>query len=100
MTRPTDIPALTAAPANALLVWTDNLNIFTQLPGPDGRPVVIRYPMTTSGLSQVLGIIRTKSFDGAAEGRWYESGHHLPGPGTPAQRENAREVLRRMGMIG
>jgi len=97
---PSDTAALTAAPANALLIWTDNLSLYTQLPGPDGRPIVIRYPLTTAGLSQVLGIIRTRAYDSAAEGRWYGSGSNIPpGPGTPAQRENAREVLKRMGML-
>jgi hypothetical protein len=95
----TDSPARTAAPPNALLIWTDNLSLFTQLPGPNGLPVVIRYPLTATGLSSVLGIIRTRTYDSAAEGRWSEAISKSVGPGTPAQRENAREVLKRMGMI-
>lgn len=97
---PTDSPTRTAAPANALLIWTDNLSIFTQLPGPGGLPGVLRYPLTTAGLSSTLGLIRTRAYDGRGPG----PGHSIPDPpnqpGTPAQRKNAREVLRRLGVIG
>ena len=92
------ITARTAAPANALLVWTDNLNIFTQLPGPGGLPVVIRYPLTNAGLSSCIGLIRTRAYDGGD--RQYTPPEPPNQPGTPAQRENAREVLRRLGLLG
>lgn len=91
-------PARTAAPPSALLLWTDNLSLYVQLPGPDALPVVIRYPLTTAGLSSAIGLIRTRAYDGGD--RPYTP-PQLPNlPGTPAQRENAREVLRRLGVIG
>jgi len=91
-------PALSARPANALPIWTDGRSLYTELPGPDSRPVIIRYPLTTSGLSSALGLIRSRTYD--------YSGHaHIPHeptnqPGTPAQRDNARAILRRMGLLG
>lgn len=94
---PTDSPARTAAPANALLLWTDNLSLFTQLPGPGGLPIVIRYPLTTSGLSSALGLIRTRAYDGLDH--TYTPSETPNQPGTPAQRENAREVMKRLGII-
>lgn len=93
-----DHPALTAAPPNALLIWTDGLSIFTQLPGPGGLPMVIRNPLTTPGLSSTLGLIRTRALDCSAQ--TYTPPEPANQPGTHAQRENARDILRRRGMIG
>lgn len=90
--------ASTAAPRNALLIWTDNLSLYVQLPGPGGLPTVIRYPITTAGLSSAVGLIRTRAYDG--NNRPYTPPEPFNQPGTPAQRENAREVLRRLGILG
>jgi hypothetical protein len=88
--------ALTAAPPNALLLWSDGVSIFTELPGPDSRPVIIRYPLTNAGLSSALGLVRTRAYDGrdTEMSRPSESPNQ---PGTPAQREYARTLLKRMG---
>lgn len=93
-------PALSAAPANALLIWTDGRSIFTELPGPNARPHVIRYPLTSSGLSSALGLIRAHAFDSLDP---TSTALHLspltPRAGTCAQQLNARDVLRRMRII-
>jgi|SRR5580692_377713 hypothetical protein len=90
--------ALSAAPPSAITLWTDNLDLYIELPGPDSAPVVLRYPLTSTGLAQALGIIRTRKFDCAAG-----PVQHTPAPSpnrahTSAQIENARAVLRRMGL--
>jgi hypothetical protein len=97
---PTDSAALSAAPARAILLWTDSHNLFAEFPGPNGLPVVIRYKLTTEGLSSALGLIRTHAYDHAVPLTHHSNLTPTPGPGTPAQRENARAILRRLRMIG
>ena len=98
---PTDSAALSAAPARAILLWTDDTDLYAEFPGPDGLPVVIRYQLTSAGLSSALGLIRTKATDRGSTYDWNTTQRNATsGPGTPAQRENARAVLRRLRMIG
>lgn len=96
-----DPHALSAAPPSAILLWSDGLSIFAELPGPENRPVVLRYPLTIPGLSSALALVRTRTYDGT--GAPGGSIGPLPcepnQPGTPAQRENARAVLRRMRIV-
>jgi hypothetical protein len=93
-----DTPALSAAPPNAILVWCDGVNIFAEFPGPQGLPVVVRYPLTTTGLASVLSLIRTRTFD--THDREYTPSR-VPIPGTThAQYENAKVILRRLGVLG
>lgn len=54
--------APSAAPPNAIPVWSDGRSLFTELPGPHG-PIVLRYPLTTSGLSSALGLIHRHAYD-------------------------------------
>ena len=96
---PTDSAALSAAPARAILLWTDDRDLYAEFPGPDGMPVVVRYQLTAAGLSSALGLIRTKASDRGNTYDW-NTPQRAPGPGTPAQRENARAILRRLRMIG
>lgn len=101
MTR--DPPCLSAAPPRALLIWSDGLSLFTELPGPGNLPVILRYPLTTSGLSSALTLVRTRSFDGTGAGTQSPRPYTPPDPpnqpGTPAQRMNALAVLRRMRIV-
>ena len=95
------IAAISAAPPRAILIWSDGLSLYTELPGPAGQPTVIRYPLTASGLSQALGLIRTRTPDGLD--RAYRPERQPPSapafPGTSAQRDNASAILRRLGML-
>lgn len=84
-------------PANALPFWTDGLNLWTRLPGPDNRPYLLRYPLTTSGLSSALGIIRTRAFD--TLDRQPAEPAIRRGVGTPSQQSNATEVLRKLRLL-
>lgn len=92
-----DPPALSAAPHNALPMWTDGRSLYTELSSPQG-PVVLRYPLTIAGISAALSLIRTQAFDGA--GITHTPPEPRNQPGTPAQRDNARAVLRRMRIMG
>jgi hypothetical protein len=98
---PTDSRALSAAPARAILLWTDDRDLYAEFPGPDGMPVVVRYPLTQAGLSSAIGLIRTRTPDHTQTYDWKtRPAIDIRAPGTPAQRENARAVLRRLRMIG
>jgi len=97
---PADSAALSAAPARAILLWTDDRDLYAEFPGPDGMPVVVRYQLTAAGLSSALGLIRTKASDRCTYDWQTPLRDRAPGPGTPAQRENARAILRRLRMIG
>ena len=98
---PTDSAALSAAPARAILLWTDDRDLYAVFPGPDGLPVVVRYPLTSAGLSSAIGLIRTRTSDRGSTYDWKTRPPiDVRAPGTPAQRENARAVLRRLRMIG
>lgn len=84
--------APSAVPPNAIPIWSDGLNLWTELPGPFG-PVVLRYPLTSAGLSQALGLIRTRTFDTAA-----------PAPTPPKRRPLAQDLaadaaLRKAGIL-
>lgn len=92
--------ALSAAPPSALTIWTDGLSLFTELPGPDRSPVIIRYPLTAAGLSSALGLILRHRPDGLD--RTYQPPAPSPTPtfpGTSTQRDNAAAVLRRIGFL-
>ena len=98
---PTDSAALSAAPARAILLWTDDRDLYAEFPGPQGLPVVVRYPLTSAGISSALSLVRGKSLDRHDTYTSHIGNRNLaPGPGTPAQRENARAVLRSLRMIG
>lgn len=87
--------APSAAPPNALSLWTDGRSLYTELPGPAG-PMVLRYPLTHSGLSSALTLIRTHAYDSADRS---PSASDLPRTGTLAQQLDAKTVLRQMKLI-
>jgi hypothetical protein len=96
----TDSRALSAAPPRAILIWSDGRDLYTEFPGPDGAPIVIRYHLTATGLSQVLSLVKTRSFDCLDPQPIHQGNLTSRAPGTAAQRDNARAVIRRLGFIG
>ena len=92
--------APSAAPANALLIWTDGRSIFVELPSRDGvPPCIITYRLSEGGLSKALSLL----------------GKHADVAGTPqvsvplrrakdyvgsvAQHALAESILRKRGII-
>ena len=71
-------------PPNTLPIWTDGLSLWTAIPGPDGALIPLRYPLTSTGLAQALGLVRTKAYDGtgAASRRAAESHQPITRPAT------------------
>lgn len=86
--------APSAAPPNAIPLWTDGLSIFTELPGPSGTPYVLRYPRTSAGLSQVLALITAQSFDALDRSAPTSA---LP-QSSAARQTSARSALAELGL--
>lgn len=80
-----------AAPANAIRVWTDGLRIFAEIGG-----YITAFPLTEGGLSKVLFLLRERRVD-------YSGPPRLSRPkdlvGTPLQHAHAEAILRRMRII-
>lgn len=93
--------AATAAPPHAVLMWADERNVYGQLRGQNG-PYVVIFPRSEGGLSQALHHL------GAMHAE--HSGQPYLRPPLPSKelakkgltqndREAARDVLKKMGVI-
>lgn len=90
----TDILAPSAAPTNALLIWTDGRRVFVELPSPNS-PVVLAYSYTDGGLSKALALLGAHKVD-------YACTPILPGRkllGTANQHDSAQRALARLGHL-
>lgn len=78
-----------AAPTNALKVWTDGLRIFTDIGG-----YVVAFPLTEGGLSKVLNLLRERRVD-------YSGQPMLAPPPKPKsdRQSQAEALLLRLGVI-
>lgn len=88
-------PALSARPPNAIPIWTDGLTLYTELPGPVG-PVILRYPLTSAGLSSALALVRTRAFDSLER---QPQPSDLRPAGTLAQQMAARDLLHKLKVL-
>jgi hypothetical protein len=89
--------AASAAPPRALLIWADDTDLYAEFHSRNG-PVIIKYPLTTRGLSMALGLVRERKPDGLDKA--YKPPEPFNQPGTATQRENCRAVLKQLGVIG
>lgn len=65
---PSDKPALSAAPINALRMWTDGRAIYTEIPGKGDCPcAVFRFPLHEQGLWKALHLLRSHKYEYAGE---------------------------------
>ena len=97
------VTASRAAPAYAIRVWTDGLGLYAEIPGSPSY--VMRFDLTDSGLSKALDLLRVRQREAPV------GSHSVPDrlitrvvgkttvPMTQAMRDNARDVLRKLGMI-
>lgn len=97
--------APSAAPTHAIRVWQEGLDLFAEIPGDP--PYVMRLSLTEAGLTKALRLLRTR-YKAAPRGSYKlpQAPPGLPRPKQPAptkaseeQRQAARAVLRKMGMI-
>lgn len=91
--------APSAAPANALLIWTDGRSIYVELPTSKSLPpCVLSFRLTESGLTKALDILRAHA---DTSGQPLVS---VPAPrkdlvGTAGQHDLAESILRKAGVI-
>ena len=94
-----DLSAPSAAPPNALRMWTDGIRIYVELPGLRG-PYIVTYLYSESGLARALDLLGQRRAD-------YEYLGTIPDnylkpskePSTHNSRSAAEALLRRMGVI-
>jgi len=88
--------APSAAPPNALLMWTDSRNIYVELPTLQGvPPCILSYPLREQGLSRALDLLRTKATDTAGVPQLKAEVVKYKSP----QANLAESILRRRGII-
>lgn len=93
--------ASTARPAYAHYVWCDENNIYIEMSGLHG-PTVIAFPNDSSGLAKALSLLRDarpKQTPVMYIRPGVVAGYKAKGDFTEAQREKARELLKKIGLI-
>ena len=91
--------APSAAPANALLMWTDGRSIYVELPTAQGKPpCVLSFCLAEQGLSKALAIL-CKHADIAGEPVVVAPMPRKDYVGTVAQHSLAEAILRKMRVV-
>ena len=91
--------APSAAPANALLMWTDGRSVFVELPtAKDCPPCILTFRLSEQGLSKALDILRAHA-DTAGPSMLAAPVPRKDFVGTPAQHGLAESILRKAGVI-
>jgi len=107
MPKSTDTLAASAAPPNALRMWTDGVRIYVELPGSPGNdPYIVAYLYSEGGLSKALNLLGQRRADydylgtipASYRKRWSGRGSAAP-VGTDAQSASAEAYLRQKGII-
>lgn len=90
-------------PPHAITCWVDESFVYTALPTKSGPPFIQKYALTEGGLTKALTVLKVARRD---LGRGHQtretkiridrnSKDHFTDP----QREKARSILRKLGMI-
>jgi len=91
--------APSAAPANALLMWTDGRSVYVELPTkPNLPPCILAFRLSESGLSKALALL-CKHADIAGEPQVIPPPKRKDYVGTIAQHSLAESILRKKGII-
>lgn len=104
MTNP-DCAAHSFRPPYAISMWTDTRYIYCEIPAklPTDPPLVMKYAKTEGGLTKALSLMATRSAEAMPNGGHYKLPEpkisNKPAVYTDMQREKAREVLKKMGLI-
>lgn len=88
-----------AAPAHAIPCWVDGRNIYFELRGVNG-PVVVAYPRSSAGMATAIATLFAIPEAGLPYTR-PQLPSSIPDKNgiTDAQRQSARDILRRMKII-
>lgn len=92
--------APSAAPANALLIWTDGRSIFVELPTREGiPPCIITYRLTEGGLSKALSLLGKHADIAGTPQAFMPIRRAKDYVGSVAQHALAESILRKKGII-
>lgn len=97
-----DEVASTGRPAYARYTWSDENSIYLEVPGQHG-PCIIAYPLNEGGLSKALALMRDarkKSDPNVYVRPGVVAGYKPKGNFDEAQRERAREILKKLRITG
>lgn len=97
--------ATSARPPWAIICWTDNGNVYTEIPAKSGPPLIQKYPLSEAGLAKALAFLRALHAEAKPNGGTYtilqQANITRPGPKVSEDvRERARAVLKKAGIIG
>lgn len=95
-----------AHPPHAVIMWTDDINIYVELPTTMGNPYITKYPVNEGGLSKALNILRTRYEELPSAQKNYTAPAVVPSlkngkppVQTEVQRAQALNVLRKLGLV-
>jgi len=92
--------APSAAPANALLIWTDGRSIFVELPSRENvPPCIITYRLSEAGLSKALALLGKHADVAGTPALSVPARRQKDYVGTVAQHALAESILRKKGVI-
>jgi len=103
MPKPTDTHAPSAAPPNALRMWTDGARIYIELPGSPGKPpYIVAELYCEGGLSKALHLLGVHRVDYDYVGTvpsGYTGRGNPPSPVPEKSQAIAEKLLREKGYI-
>lgn len=102
----------TARPAHAVIMWSDDNNIYVELPCKgDNPPFIQKFAYSDGGLSKALGFLKVQKNKTYGETRYrYEEPKDHPlvrrtaaveaalSPEEAERRQKARDILKKMGL--
>ena len=99
--------ARSAAPPWAITLWCDNTHVYAEFIAKEGPPLVIKHPKTLNGFQKLLTFANSRFEIEQPKGGYYQIptpvvSKNKPGKvqvGTNSQREEARLLLKKMGML-
>ena len=92
--------APSAAPANALLIWTDGRSIFVELPSRENvPPCIITYRLSEGGLSKALSLLGKHADIAGTPTLSVPARRQKDYVGSVAQHAMAESILRKKWII-
>lgn len=92
--------APSAAPANALLMWTDGRSVYVELPTScDLPPCILTFRLSEAGLSKALSLLGKHADVAGTPQLSVPARRQKDYVGTVAQHAMAESILRKKGII-
>lgn len=87
-------------PPYAVQFWSDGQTIFAAIPHKQGAPYITKHPHSETGLASALRLLATRYSDASATTKYIPvRDFNAPKVGSVSQHANARDVLKRLGIL-